>query len=55
VQDGVEQGGVDPERARVAAFPGQGDLGEDLIAAPPCRAQPAERRPVPVPARRQPS
>jgi hypothetical protein len=53
VQDGVEQGGVDPERARVAAFPGQGDLGEDLLPAPPPVPQAAERRPVPVPLRFQ--
>lgn len=47
VQGGVHQRRVHPELLRPAALViGQGDLGEDLLAAPPGRAQALERRAV---------
>ncbi len=43
MQGGVEEGRVDGELRRgVALLLGQGDLGEEFLAAPPHRAQAAE-------------
>ncbi len=49
VQHGVQQRGVDAVATRLGAHVfGQGDVGEDLVTAPPGRLQPLEPRPVAV-------
>jgi hypothetical protein len=51
VQPRVQQGRMHTERTGVLRWPfRQTHLGENLLPPPPCRRQPAERRPVPVPA-----